>query len=223
MWFQTRIQCTTLPFSNGRKSERIRSNKGVFAAVLTDLSKAFDCIPHCLLIAKLDAFGFDKKSLSFISGYLKHRKQKTKVGSEFSDFLNILFVVPQGMILGSILFIIFIADLFFINNDIDFASYADDTTRYVCGKNLSEVINFLESNGTNVFKWFHENGLIANSSKSHLLISPYEMKSVQIQNSCIKASSSEELLEIKIDSNLLLLMIVSYLYAQKLIKNLVLY
>ena len=183
------------------KIKKIRDNKGVFAAVLTDLSKAFDCIPHGLLIAKLNAFGFDKKSLSFISAYLYNREQKTKVGSEFSDFLNILFGVPQGWMLGTILFIIFITDLFFINNDTDFASYADDTTPYVCGQDFSEVINFLESKVTNLFKWFHESGLIANSSKSHFLISPYETKSIQIQNSCIKASSSEELLGIKIDSN----------------------
>ena len=67
---------------------------------------------------------------------------------------------------------------------------------------ICEIINFLKSNVTNVFKWFHENGLIANSSKSHFLISPYETKSIQIQNSYIKASSFEELLRIKIDSNL---------------------
>ena len=67
---------------------------------------------------------------------------------------------------------------------------------------MSEIINFLESSVINVFKWFHENGLMANSSKSRFLISPYETKSIQIQNSCIKASSSEELLRIKIDSNL---------------------
>ena len=60
----------------------------------------------------------------------------------------------------------------------------------------------MESNVTNVFKWFHENGLMANFSKSHFLISPYETKPMQIQNSCIKASSSEELLGTKIDSNL---------------------
>ena len=105
------------------------------------------------------------------------------------------------MILGPILFI-FIAGLFFVNNDTDFASYADDTTPYVWGQNFSEVIDFLKSKATNVFKWFRENGLIANSSKSHFLISPNETKSIQIQNSYIKASSSEELLEIKIDSNL---------------------
>ena len=71
-------------------------------------------MPHGLLIAKLNAFGFDKKSLSFISGYLYNRKQKTKLGTEFSDFLNILFDVSQGPILGPILFIIFIAELFLL-------------------------------------------------------------------------------------------------------------
>ena len=71
MRFQARIQCTTLPFSNGRKNKnKIRENKGIFAVVLTDLSKALDCIPHGLLIGKLNAFGFDKKPLSLFSAYL---------------------------------------------------------------------------------------------------------------------------------------------------------
>ena len=64
--------------------------------------------------------------MPFISSYLCNEKQKTKVGSEFSDFLNILYGVPQGSILGPILFIIFTANLFFINDGIEFASYADD-------------------------------------------------------------------------------------------------
>ena len=101
-----------------------------------------------------------------------------------------------------ILFVIFIAYLFIFNSGFDFASYADDTTPYVCGQNFSEVINFLESNVTNVFKCFDENCLRSNSSKSRFLISPYEAKSIQIQNSCVKARSSEELPRIKIYSNL---------------------
>ena len=72
--FQARIQYTTLPFSDGRENEKkIRDNKGVFAAVLTDLSEAFDCIPHDLITAKLNAFSFHK-SLSFTSAYLYKRK-----------------------------------------------------------------------------------------------------------------------------------------------------
>ena len=63
-----------------------------------------------------------------------------------------------------------------------FATYADDTTSYVRGKKFSEVINFLESYVTNVYKRFHEDDGIANSRKNHYLIYPYEKKSIQIQN-----------------------------------------
>ena len=94
------------------KLRKIRDEKGVFAAVLTDLPKAFDCIPHQLLITKLSAYGFEMKSIAFISAYLKNRKQKTKIGSTFSECLNILFGVQQGSILGPLLFLIFIADPF---------------------------------------------------------------------------------------------------------------
>ena len=113
------------------KLKMIRDKKGVFAAVMTDLSKAFDCISHELLIAKLNAYGLKGKPLKFLFAYLNIRKQTTKVGSTFSDFLNIIFGVPQGSILGPLLFIIYISDLFLINEDIDFASYADDTTPFI--------------------------------------------------------------------------------------------
>ena len=101
-----------------------------------------------------------------------------------------------------ILFVIFVAYSFYINNNRHFVSYADDTTLYVCGWNFSEVIDFLESNITNVFKWIHQNDWIPKSSKSHFLISPYETKSIQMQNLCIEASFPEELLGTKIDSNM---------------------
>ena len=106
------------------KIRKIRYEKGAFAAALTDLLKVFGCIPHQLLIAKLSAFGFDMKSIAFIFAYLKNRKQKTKIGSTFSECLNILFGVPQGSVLRPLLFLIFIADLFYLNYDLDFASYA---------------------------------------------------------------------------------------------------
>ena len=124
---------------------KIRDEKGVFAAVLADLSKAFDCIPLQLIIVKLSAYGFDVKSIASISLYLKNSQQKTKIGSTFSDSLSILFVIPQGSILRPLLFLIFIADLFFLNYDLDFASCADDTTPYICGQDFNNVTKVLET------------------------------------------------------------------------------
>ena len=69
-------------------------------------------ISHELLLAKLHAFGFDKISLTFMHAHLNQRNQKTKVGSTFSELVSILLVVHQGSILGSLLFIIYICNLF---------------------------------------------------------------------------------------------------------------
>ena len=93
-----------------------RDNHRVFAAVMTDLSKAFHCILHELLVVKLHAYGFDESSLKVIISYLKNRTQTTKVGSSFSELLNIIYGVPQGSILGPLLFIIYICDLFIVNS-----------------------------------------------------------------------------------------------------------
>ena len=76
-----------------------------------DLSKAFDCIPHDLLIAKLHAYGSSFETLTFLNSYLRNLKQCVKINNTCSDFLKILSGVPQGSILGPILFNIFLNDL----------------------------------------------------------------------------------------------------------------
>ena len=121
-----------------------RDKKEVCGAILTNLSKAFDCISHDLLIAKLNAYGFDKNALNVIHNYLFGRSQKTKVGSSFSNLLDILYDVPQGSILGPLLFNITLCDLFLCEYSSEFSNFADDTTPYEYGKKYDKVINKLE-------------------------------------------------------------------------------
>ena len=92
------------------------------------MSKAFDCINHQLLIAKLYAYGFDIGSVRYIYSYLTEREQRVKINASLSEWSKIKYGVPQGSILGPLLFNIFICDLFFDVIDIDVANYADDTT-----------------------------------------------------------------------------------------------
>ena len=114
------------------KWERAVDSGQMFGALLTDLSKAFDCLDYELLIANLNAYGFSLPALKLVHDYLSNSKQRTMVNRTNSYWLEIVFGVPQGSILGPLLFNIFLADLFFILNDIDIASYADYNTPYVC-------------------------------------------------------------------------------------------
>ena len=86
----------------------------VFGALLTDLSKAFDCLNHELLVAKLNAYGFTLPALKLVHDYLSDREQRTRVNNSYITWFEILFGVPQSSILGSLLFSIFLTDLFFI-------------------------------------------------------------------------------------------------------------
>ena len=105
---------------------------------LTDLSKAFDCLPHNLLISKLHAYGFENKAVRFVYDYLTSRNQRIKISDIYSPWRDILLGVPQSSILGLLLFNIDICDLFFIIGDCDIANYADDNVPYLTGEKCRE-------------------------------------------------------------------------------------
>ena len=175
---------------------------GIFGALLTDLSKAFDCIPHDLLIAKLDAYGFDLPSLKFLNSYLTNRKQRIKINNAFSDWTDLHFGVPQGSILGPILFNIFLCDLFLFLPNVDVASYADDNTPYSAGNTVDEVLCSLQNSSKSMFDWFENNGMRANPEKSDLILTKPNTIETQICGETINSTEIVKLLGINIDNKL---------------------
>ena len=135
-----------------------------------DLKKAHNCLPHDLLLAKLEAYGIDKAELNLISNYLSHRKQRTKIGSSYSDWYEIVRSVPQGSILGPLLSNIFINDLFLFIEKRNICNFADGNTIYSCNNNLQNVLKNLKHDMINVSKWFKVNSMKANQKKFQFMI-----------------------------------------------------
>ena len=123
--------------------KKVLDKKG-FGAVLMDLSKAFDTIKHDLLIAKLYAYGFSKESLKLLHNYLSNRWHKTKVNKQFSSWQELIQGVPQGSVLGPLLFNIYLNDLFYLAKSTNVCTFADDTTFYACDNDVNSLINRLE-------------------------------------------------------------------------------
>ena len=142
-------------------------NNKAFSALLTNLLEAFDYLSHDLLIAKLHAYGVDIDSLNIPQDYLNNCKQRTEKDFFYSSWEAILSGVPQGSIVGPLLFNIFICDMFLILKATHFTSYADDNTPFVIRDDIADVIKVLEEIGENLLNWFSNNEMKLNTNKCH--------------------------------------------------------
>ena len=174
----------------------------VFDVLLTDLSKAFDCLDHELLVAKLNAYGFSLPALRLINDYLSNRRQRTRIGNSFSDWFEVILGVPQESILGPLLFNIFLADQFLVLKNVDIANLADDNTPFTSANNTDDLTDPLEKVCSSLFKWFKDNLFNGNSDKCHLLVSTNEKTKINIGEFSIEESDCEKLLGVKIDNKL---------------------
>ena len=156
----------------------------MIGAVFMDLSKAFDCLPHGLIIAKLHAYGLSLDACGLFSSYLCNRFQRVKVKTSRSEWAVIKKGIPRGSILGPLLFNVFVNDMFHFMKKCDLYNYADDNSLSVASCNIHDVLSYLGRDCKNAVKWFRDNGMQANPSKFQFMIishSPVDTSKAMLQ------------------------------------------
>ena len=188
-----------------RSWQKSLDDGNIVGTILMDLSKAYDCLPHDLLIAKIAAYQVDFKSLCLIQSYLSNRFHRVKIGAKFSNWLENQLGVPQGSILGPIFFNIFINDLLLFICDANICNFADDNSIYAAGKDQQEVISILQKEISNVLYWFKVNSMAANPDKFQLMFlgkNKDNIAKISFENIILQPTNCVKLLGISIDSKL---------------------
>ena len=149
--------------------KKVLDKEGFICAIFIDLSKVFDTLNHDLLIAKLGAYGFETDALRYMKSYLTNRKLRVRVNKTFSESERTTTGVPQGSILGPLLFNIFLSDLFLFLSNSSLNNYADDNTLYTFGDQVKKIKDNLRNSFDMVHQWFYENYMVRNAGKCHFM------------------------------------------------------
>ena len=186
---------------------------GLFVGtVFLDLRKAFDLVNHDVLVEKLRIYGLSNSSLEWFQSYMSDRTQCSQINGVLSHPSKVVCGVPQGSILGPLLFLVYINDMGLSLKYCMYDMYADDTTFYVMGKNINEINDKLTVDMCSISNWCKANKMVMNTNKTKTMLigsqqrlptlNDVEKLSVEV-NGCVLANVElEKLLGVYIDPRL---------------------
>ena len=190
-------------------------NGKLSATLLLDLKAGFDVIEHSVLISKLKEYGLEDITLSWFESYLGNRSQSVQIESAISESRPVPWGVPQGSILGPLLFIVYINELPQVvkteENDSKIIIYADDNSPTTSHSDPSELLRVIQTSGSKVTDWFTRNGMVCSGEKTKLLVSGTRARrqlqihttpKVEVCGDSIEESRSEKLLGVIVNSDI---------------------
>ena len=176
--------------------------------VYLDFSKAFDTVNHSILLKKLEHYGIRGLSNNWIEDYLSNRKQFAVINGIKSKTRTIKTGVPQGSILGPLLFLLYINDMEMVSEKLQTIIFADDTNIFLSGPNIKDLTHILNTELTTLAEWLTRNRLSLNIKKTHFMVfkpkrnSKYETPSIEINNEKISEVKECKFLGVMLDNEL---------------------
>ena len=152
--FRRGYSCQSILLKFIEDAKQALEDKNIVGALFMDLSKAFDCLPHGLLIAKLRAYGLTLHACELVASYLSDRRQRVKIGNSRSQWKCLEKGVPQGSILGPLLFNIFLNDLFYFVEKCNLYNFADDNSLATVSPCVDDLVRNLQYDSKICIDWF---------------------------------------------------------------------